>query len=113
MQPVVRRLQDRSDRALVEELAGFGVATIHEAMGKRGLMHPRLRTRLSGRKIAGSAVTVLNHPGDNLMVHAALSVCEPGDVLVVATTVPCMCGMIGELLVRQSQVKGIAGIVID
>ena len=111
--PAVHRLHERPDRALTAELARQGVATLHEAMGRRGLLDPLIRPVASGWTVAGPAVTSLNHPGDNLMVHAALSVCEPGDILVVSTTVPCMCGMIGELLARQAKVRQLSGIVID
>jgi len=103
----------RTDPELVKALGEQGVATVHEAFGRRGLLAPRLRPISEGWTIAGPAVTSLNHPGDNLMVHAALSLCQPGDVLVIATTVPCICGMVGELIARQAQVRQLAGIVID
>jgi 4-hydroxy-4-methyl-2-oxoglutarate aldolase len=113
MKPVIMRDIDRVNPTLIAELAEQGVATVHEAFQRRGLLAPRIRPISDGWVIAGPAVTSLNHPGDNLMVHAALSVCQPGDVLVVATTTPCICGMIGELIVRQALKIGIAGIVID
>jgi 4-hydroxy-4-methyl-2-oxoglutarate aldolase len=113
LNPTIVRDISRADPSLVSALAEQGVATVHEAFQRRGLLAPRLRPISDGWSIAGPAVTSLNHPGDNLMVHAALSVCQPGDVLVVATTAPCICGMIGELIVRQCMEVGIAGIVID
>ena len=113
MLPVINRDIPRPDPERVRALAEQGVATVHEAYQRRGLFAARLRPINDGWKIAGPAVTSLNHPGDNLMVHAALSVCQPGDVLVIATTVPCVCGMLGELIARQGQVLGLAGIVID
>jgi len=113
MLPVINRDIPRPDPEHVRALAEQGVATVHEAYQRRGLFAARLRPINDGWKIAGPAVTSLNHPGDNLMVHAALSVCQPGDVLVIATTVPCVCGMLGELIARQGQVLGLAGIVID
>jgi 4-hydroxy-4-methyl-2-oxoglutarate aldolase len=113
MNPTIERDIERADPTLVAALAEQGVATVHEAFQRRGLLAPRIRPISDGWAIAGPAVTSLNHPGDNLMVHAALSVCHPGDVLVVATTTPCICGMIGELIVRQAIKLGLAGIVID
>lgn len=113
MLPVINRDIPRPDPERVRALAEQGVATVHEAYQRRGLLAARLRPINDGWKVAGPAVTSLNHPGDNLMVHAALSVCQPGDVLVIATTVPCVCGMLGELIARQGQVLGLAGIVID
>jgi 4-hydroxy-4-methyl-2-oxoglutarate aldolase len=113
MQPTIIRDIDRTDAAIVQGLAGEGVATVHESFQRRGLLAPRLRPISDGWAIAGPAVTSLNHPGDNLMVHAALSVCQPGDVLVVATTVPSNLGLIGDLIAEQAKVRGLAGIVID
>jgi 4-hydroxy-4-methyl-2-oxoglutarate aldolase len=113
MQPAVIRDIERTNAEICRALAEQGVATVHESFERRGMLAPRLRPISEGWSIAGPAVTSLNHPGDNLMVHAALSVCQPGDILVVATTVPCICGLIGELIARQAQVRGLAGIVID
>jgi 4-hydroxy-4-methyl-2-oxoglutarate aldolase len=113
MQPTIIREIERTDAAIVQGLAGEGVATVHESFQRRGLLAPRLRPISDGWAIAGPAVTSLNHPGDNLMVHAALSVCQPGDVLVVATTVPSNLGLIGDLIAEQAKVRGLAGIVID
>jgi 4-hydroxy-4-methyl-2-oxoglutarate aldolase len=113
MQPTIIREIERPDTAIVRGLAEEGVATVHESFHRRGLLAPRLRPISEGWSIAGPAVTSLNHPGDNLMVHAALSVCRPGDVLVVATTVPSNLGLIGDLIAEQAKVRGLAGIVID
>ena len=113
MQPTIIREITRPEADIVTALAGQGVATVHEAFNRRGLLAPRMRPISEGWAIAGPAVTSLNHPGDNLMVHAALSVCQPGDVLVVATTVPSNLGLIGDLIAEQAKVRGLAGIVID
>lgn len=111
--PRIVREIDRPDRSQVEKLADYGVATVHEAQGRLGLLHHSMRPISPGWSIAGSAVTSLNHPGDNLMIHAALEVCQPGDILVVAATQPSVCGVVGELLARQAKVKGLAGMIID
>ena len=113
MRPTIIREIARPEVDIVTALAKQGVATVHEAFNRRGLLAPRMRPISEGWAIAGPAVTSLNHPGDNLMVHAALSVCQPGDVLVVATTVPSNLGLIGDLIAEQAKVRGLAGIVID
>jgi 4-hydroxy-4-methyl-2-oxoglutarate aldolase len=109
---IVRRV-DRPPRALIDALGSFGVATLYEAYGRRGLLEPDLRPLMIGSRAFGPAITSLNEPGDNLMVHAAIEVCRPGDVLVVATTGPSRHGMVGELLATQALARGVAGIVID
>lgn len=103
----------RPDPQAVAELARLGVATAHEAMGRRGLTHPVLRPIYAGARIAGRAVTVLSHPGDNLMIHACIEQCGPGDVLVVTTTSPSTDGMFGELFATQLRHREVAGLVID
>ncbi|MDI3340922.1 MAG: 4-carboxy-4-hydroxy-2-oxoadipate aldolase/oxaloacetate decarboxylase [Sphaerobacter sp.] len=113
MKPCVIPTIDRPDPEVIKALAGHGVATVHEAMGRQGLLNPAMRPIKEGWSICGPAVTSLNHVGDNLMVHAALDVCQPGDVLVITTTVPSTCGMVGELVARQAQVRGVAGIIIE
>ncbi|MER6982580.1 4-carboxy-4-hydroxy-2-oxoadipate aldolase/oxaloacetate decarboxylase, partial [Streptomyces carpinensis] len=97
----------------VEALAGFGVATVHEAMGRTGLLPARLRPVQQGVRIAGTAVTVLSWPGDNLMIHAAVEQCGEGDVLVVTTTSPSTDGMFGELFATALKRRGVRGLVID
>ncbi len=94
-------------------LAGFGVATAHEAAGRTGLVGPELRPIYPGARIAGRAVTVLSHPGDNLMIHACIEQCRAGDVLVVATTSRSTDGMFGELFATQLRARGVLGLVTD
>ncbi|MET8471946.1 4-carboxy-4-hydroxy-2-oxoadipate aldolase/oxaloacetate decarboxylase [Streptomyces sp. NPDC006422] len=95
----------------VEALAAYGVATIHEAMGRTGLLGHHLRPNQSDTRIAGTAVTVLSWPGDNLMIHAAVEQCGEGDILVVTTTSPSTDGMFGELFATALQKRGVRGIV--
>ena len=95
----------------VDRLAWYGVATVHEALGRTGFIGPELRPTHLGSRIGGSAVTVLCWPGDNLMIHAAVEQCRPGDVLVVTTTSPCSDGMFGELLATSLQQRGVRGLV--
>ncbi|MFJ9582318.1 4-carboxy-4-hydroxy-2-oxoadipate aldolase/oxaloacetate decarboxylase [Streptomyces acidicola] len=98
---------------VVTALAESGVATAHEAYGRRGLLGPELRPIYPGARIAGRAVTVLSHPGDNLMIHAAIEQCRAGDVLVVATTSRSTDGMFGELFATQLRYRGVLGLVTD
>jgi 4-hydroxy-4-methyl-2-oxoglutarate aldolase len=109
----VVRSVDRADPAVVAALREAGVATAHEAAGRIGLLGPAIQARLSGAAIAGSAITVSCPPGDNLMIHAAVEVCRPGDVLVVTTTSPSTDGMFGDLLATSLRSRGVAGLVID
>ncbi|MFI6370656.1 4-carboxy-4-hydroxy-2-oxoadipate aldolase/oxaloacetate decarboxylase [Streptomyces sp. NPDC050546] len=97
----------------VEALAGYGVATVHEAMGRTGLLGPGLRPVQRDTRIAGTAVTVLSWPGDNLMIHAAVEQCGPGDILVVTTTSPSTDGMFGELFATALHRRGVRGLVIN
>ncbi len=113
MTPRVVRNIDRVEAAHAARLGELGVATVHEAQGRRGLMRPYLRPVYTGARAAGPAVTVLSQPGDNLMIHAAIEVCRPGDVLVVTTTSESTDGMFGELLATSCQAHGIAGLIID
>ncbi len=109
---VVRRI-DRPDPETVRLLGELGVATVHEAQGRLGLLRPYMRPIYPSAKVAGPAVTVLCHPGDNLMIHAAIEVCRPGDVLVVATLSDSTDGMFGELLGVSCRAHGVAGLIID
>lgn len=111
--PVVVRNIERADPAVVDALAPVGTATVHEAMGRRGFLGPDIRPVQSGTRIAGSAVTALCHPGDNLMIHAAVETCQPGDVLVVAVSAPSAHGFFGDLLATSAQSRGVRGLVID
>ncbi|MGW0186042.1 4-carboxy-4-hydroxy-2-oxoadipate aldolase/oxaloacetate decarboxylase [Streptomyces sp. NPDC003362] len=97
----------------VEALAAFGVATVGEAMGRTGLLGTGLRPIQQGVRVAGTAVTVLSWPGDNLMIHAAVEQCGEGDILVVTTTSPSTDGMFGELFATALQRRGVRGLVID
>jgi 4-hydroxy-4-methyl-2-oxoglutarate aldolase len=110
---VVKRNIVRADRGAVDELARFGVATIHEAMGRVGLMKPYLRPIYAGAHACGTAVTVLLHPGDNWMMHVAAEQIRPGDVVIAAITADCTDGYFGELLATSFRARGAMGLVID
>lgn len=110
---VVRRNIDRAAADLVDGLGRAGSATVHEAIGRRGYLGPELTPIQQGARIGGSAITVSSHPGDNLMIHAAVEVCQPGDVLVVATTAPSTHGAFGDLLATSLMARGVRGLVID
>jgi 4-hydroxy-4-methyl-2-oxoglutarate aldolase len=111
-QRIVRNIQ-RADAAAIKTLGEHGVATVHEAQGRTGLMRPYMRPIFPTAKAAGSAVTVLCHPGDNWMIHAAIEVCQPGDILVVTTVSESTDGMFGDLLAVSCQAHGIVGLVIE
>ena len=110
---IVRRNIVRADRKAVDELARFGVATIHEAMGRVGLTKPYLRPVYAGARLAGTAVTVLLQPGDNWMLHVAAGEVTDGDVVVAACTADCDDGFFGELLATSFRARGGRGLVID
>jgi 4-hydroxy-4-methyl-2-oxoglutarate aldolase len=101
----------RADLGDVDALAAFGVATVHEAMGRTGYLGPGIRPVHLGSRIGGTTVTVVCWPGDNLMIHAAVEQCRPGDVLVVTTTSPSADGAFGELLATALQHRGVRGLV--
>ncbi|HEV7957308.1 MAG: dimethylmenaquinone methyltransferase [Microbacteriaceae bacterium] len=101
----------RPDTGMLAELAEHGVATVHEAMGRSGLVGPIVRPLQEGARISGSAVTVLCWPGDNLMIHAAVEQCRPGDVLVVTTMSESLDGSFGELFATALLQRGVRGLV--
>ena len=111
MRTVVVTDPPRAAAEHVDALAAHGVATVHEAMGRTGYLGPGIRPVHLGSRIAGTAVTVLSWPGDNLMIHVAVEQCRPGDILVVATTSPSTDGMFGELFATALQHRGVRGLV--
>ncbi len=113
MKTIVVRNIHRVDAGAVRTLAGHGVATVHEAQGRSGLMKPYLRPVWAGASIAGSAVTVLAQPGDNWMLHVAVEQCRPGDILVVGMTADNTDGLFGDLLATSLKARGVVGLVID
>src|SRR5438477_68981 len=113
LKPTIVRRITRADADTIRTLGELGVATVHEAQSRTGLMRPYMRPIYPSAKIGGSAVTVSCQPGDNLMLHAAIEVCQHGDVLVVATTSESTDGMFGELLGVSAQAHGVTGLIID
>jgi 4-hydroxy-4-methyl-2-oxoglutarate aldolase len=110
---VVKKSITRADKAAVEKLSKFGVATIHEAMGRVGLMQHYMRPIYPTAKMCGTAVTVLLQPGDNWMLHVAAEQIQPGDVVVAACTVENTDGFFGDLLATSFRARGAKGLVID
>jgi 4-hydroxy-4-methyl-2-oxoglutarate aldolase len=109
---IVRRIR-RAESDVIAALGAAGTATVHEAIGRRGFVGPDIRPIQLGVRLAGSAITVSSHPGDNLMIHAAVEVCAEGDILVVTNTAPSTHGMFGELLATSLLTRGVGGLVID
>ena len=112
MRNVVVTDPPRADAGDAEQLGGFGVATVHEALGRVGYLGPEFRPAWPGARIGGTAVTVLCWPGDNLMIHVAVEQCRPGDVLVVATNSPSTDGLFGELFATALARRGVRGVVL-
>jgi 4-hydroxy-4-methyl-2-oxoglutarate aldolase len=110
---IVKRNIVRAEKTAVEKLSRFGVATIHEAMGRVGLMKPYMRPVYTGARMCGTAITVLLQPGDNWMMHVAAEQIQPGDVVVAACTTDNFDGFFGDLLATSFQGRGAKGLIID
>lgn len=113
MTTTIVRTIARADADDIRRLGEAGVATVHEAQGRTGLLRPYMRPVYASARVAGSAVTVLCGAGDNLMIHAAIAVVQPGDVLIVSTLEESTHGMFGELLAESCRAHGVVGLMID
>jgi 4-hydroxy-4-methyl-2-oxoglutarate aldolase len=113
LKPTIVRNISRADAGVIEKLGALGVATVHEAQARSGLLRPYMRPIYPTARLAGSAITISCQAGDNLMIHAAIEICRPGDVLVVTTTSESTDGMFGELLAVSARAHGVLGLLID